>query len=115
MKVRIVCLMVLITALTTTGFAESEWTVLGKFKAGGSVKEIDVNRQVSKISFACTEGDIVIQSLAVSSDGKELPYTLSAKLGKGETQQLNVGNGIQCSKLKITDDGKGEYEVRIKR
>jgi len=104
----------LVAGFSTMATANSDWTVVAKLKAGGAAKEVDVNQKVSKVSFTCQNGEIVILKLEVISEGKTSPYSLGAKLKKDEAQQVRVGDSIQCSKLRIIDEGQGEYEVRVK-
>lgn len=107
--------MLLVVGFAFSVRADGEWTVIAKLKADGSTKEVDVNQQISKVSLTCKQGEVAIQKLEVISEGKTMPYSLGAKLKKGDAQQVSVGNSINCSKLRIADDGQGEYEVRIKK
>jgi len=107
--------MLLIMGFAASVSADGDWTVVAKLKADGSKKEVAVNQQVSKVSFTCKQGEVTIHTLEVISEGKPMPYSLGAKLKKDDAQQVSVGNSINCSKLRIADEGQGEYEVRIKK
>lgn len=99
--------------LITTTYA-NEWQTVAKLKAGGATKVIDVNQQISKVAVACMEGKVKIVSVEVESSGKKYPFSVGNELGKNETQQLTVGDKINCGKLHIADEGQGEYEVRVR-
>jgi len=106
---------VLAFGLAGNALAEKEWTTVGSVKAGTESKTIQVQQQVSKIAIQCTDGTVTIETLTVNDGTKNIPFTLSSRLNKDEIQQMTVGDKLHVSSIVVKGDGKGDYDVRIKK
>ena len=100
---------------TPPATAEKAGVKVAELNAGGQAKEIAVNQQVSKVVIKCTEGSVIINTVVVRDGGKTTPHTVGRRLEKGEEQQITVGKEVNCSGLRISDDGRGTYVVRVRK
>lgn len=108
-----ICLMSFCAMFAAT--AEKAGVKVAELNAGGQAKEIAVNQQVSKVVIKCTEGSVIINTVVVRDGGKTTPHTVGRRLEKGEEQQITVGKEVNCSGLRISDDGRGTYVVRVRK
>jgi hypothetical protein len=101
--------------VTGASMADKAGVKVGEFQAGGDAKEMAVNQQVSKVIIKCTDGSVIINTVVVRDGGNKTPHSVGARLNKGDTQQISVGDKVNCSGLRISDAGTGTYVVRVKK
>lgn len=95
--------------------ADKAGVKVAELTAGGDAKEVKVEQQVSKVVIACTEGSVIINTVVVRNGSQTTPHKVGARINKGETQQITVGDKVDCTGLRISDDGRGTYVVRVKK
>lgn len=107
-------LMVAVLLVAAGTVLAGDWATVAKLSAGGGPKEVEVNRPVSKIAIKCTEGSVIINTVVVRQGGQTTPHRVATRINKGDTQQISIGNKLQVTGLRISDDSNGKYEVRVK-
>ena len=107
--------LVVAVLMSMSVYADKAGVKVATLTAGGDAKEVAVNQQVSKVLIKCTEGSIIINTVAVRDGGNVTKHTVGARINKDEVQQITVGEKVNCSGLRISDDGRGQYEVRVKK
>lgn len=109
---------IVITSLLLFGagavYGDNVWTKIATLKAGVGVQELKVNRKISKVSITCTEGSVTVKTIEVVNNEKSFSFNVGNKLTKEQSQQITVGSALMCETLKITDDGNGRYEVKVR-
>jgi hypothetical protein len=108
-------LLALFALMSSAVMAEKEGVKVATLTAGGDAKEVAVNQQISKVVIKCIDGSVIINTVVVRDGGNKTPHSVGAKLNQGEEQQITVGNQVNCSGLRISDDGRGQYVVRVKK
>jgi hypothetical protein len=104
-----------VLALTSTlAFAGSGWHMVGAFDAGGEAKEMGVNRNCSVCLVKVTEGSVIINTVVVREGGKKTPHTVGQRIEKGDHREIDIGSKIYATGFRISDDGRGHYEVYVK-
>lgn len=106
---------VLMALVSTLVWADKAGVHVGTLTAGGDAKEVAVSQPVSKVVIKCTEGSIVINTVAVRDGGNVTKHSVGSRINKDEVQQITVGDKVNCTGLRISDDGRGTYEVRVKK
>jgi hypothetical protein len=96
-------------------YADKAGVKVATLTAGGDAKEVSVDQQISKVLIKCIDGNVIINTVAVRDGGNVTKHSVGAKINKGEVQQITVGEKVNCSGLRISDDGRGQYEVRVKK
>lgn len=114
MKTKRIGIVTVITLCMAAAAWAGDWHTVAKLDAGGGPKEVTVNRPVSKVAIKCTEGGVIINTVVVRQGGNTTPHRVATRINKDELQQISVGNRIQVTGLRISDDGNGKYEVRVK-
>jgi hypothetical protein len=108
-------IIIALALVTVDSMAEKAGVKVAELTAGGDAKEVEVNQQISKVLIKCTEGSVIINTVVVRDGGNKTPFTVGTRLNQGEEQQVTVGNNVNCSGLRISDDGRGKYVVRVKK
>ncbi len=94
--------------------AKPKWHTAGEFTAGKDAKEVPINHQISEVQIVCVEGSVIINTIVVREGSKTSPIRVAARLNKGDTHVVRVGDKINVSGLRISDDGRGRYVVRAR-
>ena len=105
----------MMVGFAASAYAEREWTTVGSVKAAEGTKEVRVNQAVSKVAIECTDGSVTITALTVRDGAKRIPFSFTSRLNKGEIQQVTIGDKINVSSIVIEDDGRGAYDVKVKK
>ena len=113
-RVYVIAAMLLFAGMSFAADDDKLWSLLGKFKAGADVKDVVVGKQISRVSFTCTEGTVTIKSIDVLSGGNVYTFHVGNALTAEKSQQVTVGNQLSCDSLRVTDDGTGSYEIRYR-
>lgn len=95
--------------------AKPKWHTAGEYAAGKDAKEVPINHQISEVQIACIEGSVIINTIVVREGSKTTPIRVAARLNKGDTHVVRVGDKINVSGLRISDDGRGRYVVRARQ
>lgn len=94
--------------------AGSGWHKVASLDAGGEAKEVAVNRNCSVCLVKVTDGSVIINTVVVREGEKKTPHTVGARIEKGGNQEIGIGSKTYVTGFRISDDGKGHYEVYVK-
>lgn len=111
----ILTVMLLVVLCSFESMAEKSGIKVASLTAGGDAKEVEVNQQISKVLLTCTEGSVIINTVVMRDGSNKTPFTIGTRLNKDEVQQISVGDKVNCSGLRISDDGRGTYDVHVKK
>jgi hypothetical protein len=112
MKIRFLLLAFAFTA--SIALAGGGWHRVGDFDAGGDAKEAGVNRNCSKALVKVTDGSVIINTVVVREKDKATPFTIGARLEKGEDRVIELGGERYVTGLRVSDDGRGHYQLFVK-
>ena len=115
--------LVLVASLVLAGFflapnaqARNKFWKQTTLNAGGGAKEVSVNKKVHYIKIYCKDGSVTINTIVVREGGKKTPIKATTPLQKGQHQVWEISGGPkQITGLRISDGGKGTYDVLLKR
>ncbi|HMP72996.1 MAG TPA: hypothetical protein PKE55_06985 [Kiritimatiellia bacterium] len=99
----------------SSAHAERGWTTVATLTAGGDAKEVTFTQEVSRVMITCTEGSVIINTVVVREGTKTTPHRVGTRINKDESQQIRVGDRLNVTGLRISDDGRGEYTVKVRR
>ncbi len=89
------------------------WTEIAQQHAGGGAKEVPVNRDISRVQIVCQDAPVIINTVVMREGGKKTPFTLGKRFSAGETFVISLGGKHHVTGLRISDDLKGGYLVRV--
>jgi len=113
MKKWAVAWMVLVLG-TTAALAGSKWTTVGTLTAGGSAKEVGVNRSIETVQIECTDGTVIVNTVVIREGAAKTPITVAQRFNAGDKRDLAVGGKRNVTGLRISDGGRGSYTIRVK-
>ncbi len=96
---------------TTGAWAGGDWHKLGELTKGG---RLPVNRQVSVCRLECVEGVATVNTLVVFDGDKKRGIPVTAKLQKGETREVQLGDKVNVSELGMSLETNGRLAVYVK-
>ncbi len=102
----------LLSLLLVPGSAFS-WTQISQQHAGGGAKEVPVNRDISRVQIVCQGAPVIINTVVMREGGKKTPFTLGKRFAVNEAFVLSLGGKHHVTGLRISDDLKGSYLVRV--
>lgn len=109
-------MMLAVLLIGVTGVhADKDWKKVATLTAGGEAKEVDINQEVSRVMITCTEGSVIVNTVVVREGSKTTPHRVGARINHKESQQIRIGDKLPVTGLRISDDGRGTYVVKIKR
>jgi hypothetical protein len=109
-----ICLWLVAMGLAAgVALADKGWSKIGSVK-GGETITLKVNQSISRVAVKCTEGAIEVESIIVATADRKIPFKMNAKLAKGETQPVSVGNAIDCRELVVEISGQGAVDVSVR-
>ena len=102
----------LVVLMGTTGaWAGGGWHKIGELTKGG---RLPVNRQVSACRLECVEGVATINTLVVFDGDNKRGIPLTAKLQKGESQEVPLGKKVNVSEIGMSLETNGRLAVYVK-
>lgn len=112
-----VFLMVVLSAVNVAEAKRSGsgWTRVGEYASGTSAKEVGVGREISRVRITCTEGSVIINTVVIRQGGQTTPVRVARRLATGESHEITVGNKVNVTGLRISDDGRGRYRVEVRK
>ena len=89
---------------------------VGSYTAGGSAKETGApsSRPIRKVRIVATSGSVIVNTVVVREGGAKTPHTLAVRLAAGESREIDLGSARRVTGLRISDGGKGTYEVQVR-
>ena len=96
---------------TMSAWAGDYWHKIGELTKGG---RLPVNRQVSAVRLECAEGVATINTLVVFDGANKRGIPVTAKLQKGETRDISLGNKVNVTELGMSLETTGRLAVYIK-
>ena len=89
---------------------------VGSYTAGGSAKETGApsSRPIRKVRIVATSGSVIVNTVVVREGGAKTPHTLAVRLAAGESREIDLGSARNVTGLRISDGGKGTYEVQVR-
>jgi hypothetical protein len=106
---------VVLAIIPLMAMADKAGVKVAELASGGDAKEVEVNQQISKVIITCTEGSVIINTIVVRDGNNATPFKVGVRLNKDEVQKISVGDEVNCTGLRISDDGRGTYVVRVKK
>ena len=109
----------LFIALLAAGFLSQSalaggWHKVGSFTAGGDAKEMGVDRNCSACLIKVTEGSVIINTVVVREKSSKDPIKVGERIEKGGSKEIDVGDKLYVKGCRISDDGRGKYDVYVK-
>jgi len=95
----------------TSAWARDEWHKIGELTKGG---RLPVNQQISVCRLECVEGVAIVNTLVVFDGDNKRGIPLRAKLQKGETRDVPVGDKVTVTELGMSLETKGRLAVYVK-
>lgn len=95
----------------TSAWAREEWHKVGELTKGG---RLPVNQQVSVCRLECVEGVAIINTLVVFDGDNKRGLPVTAKLKKGETRDVTLGDKVKVSELGMSLETNGRLVVYVK-
>ena len=95
----------------TSVWARDEWHKIGELTKGG---RLPIKQQVSVCRLECVEGVAVINTLVVFDGDNKRGIPVTAKLKKGETRDVTLGDKIKVSELGMSLETNGRLAVYVK-
>ena len=89
---------------------------VGSYTAGGSAKETGApsSRPIRKVRIVATSGSVIVNTVVVRESGAKTPHTLAVRLAAGESREIDLGSARNVTGLRISDGGKGTYEIQVR-
>lgn len=89
---------------------------VGSYTAGGSAKETGApsSRPIRKVRIVATSGSVIVNTVVVREGGAKTPHTLAVRLAAGESREIDLGSARNVTGLRISDGGKGTYEIQVR-
>ena len=89
---------------------------VGSYTAGGSAKETGApsGRPIRKVRIVATSGSVIVNTVVVREGASKTPHTLAVRLAAGESREIDLGSARNVTGLRISDGGKGTYEVQVR-
>ena len=89
---------------------------VGSYTVGGSAKETGApsSRPIRKVRIVATSGSVIVNTVVVREGGAKTPHTLAVRLAAGESREIDLGSARRVTGLRISDGGKGTYEVQVR-
>jgi len=117
MRGTILGLLAAVVALACCGVAQAgdDWDRVASLTAGGDAKEVAINKGAKHILIKVKEGEVVINTVVVREGGNKTPYTVARKIAAGDHHIIDLPAKIMVSGLRISDAGRGAYEVHVRR
>lgn len=98
-----------------SGLAAGGWTRIGEAKAGGDAKEFAGAGQADTVRILSREGTVVINTLVVREGSGRESFRVSRRLNAGESVEIPLGRHRNISGLRVSDSGRGLYEVQVRK
>ncbi len=112
----VLILVTVITALfALNARAGDDWKTIAELTAGGDAKEVEYSGAISKLKIECTSGSVIINTVVIRKGGDKLPFKVGARIESGKTQLVTVGDQQGVTGLRVSDDGRGTYKVRVRK
>jgi len=90
------------------------WTRVGEAQAGGDAKEFGTSGRADTVRILCREGIVVINTLVVREGGQHEPFRVTRRLNAGESVEIPLGRLRDVTGFRISDSGRGRYEVQMR-
>ncbi len=103
----------LVSCLLLVPCSAFSWTEISQQHAGGGAKEVAVNRDITKVQFTCRDAPVIINTVVMREGGRKTPFRIGKKFAVNETFVLSLGGRHHVTGLRISDDLKGRYVVRV--
>jgi len=118
MNSRIVWALVGLTACLILGVSDVEakknWKKLATLTAGGGAKEVAVNMDCDQFLIHIKEGPVIINTIVVREGSKTTPIRIGQRFEKGQKHEFSIPSKVRVTGLRISDDGRGQYEVFVR-
>ncbi len=111
-KIQIIATTLILSLIAGLGNALA-WSDLTRLTAGGKAKEVAVNRQISRLMIICQDAPVIINTVVVREGGKKTSHTIGKRFNVNEQFILEVGGARQVTGFRISDDLKGNYQLRV--
>jgi hypothetical protein len=95
----------------TSAWAGDEWQKIGELTKGG---KLPVNKQISACRLESVEGVAIVNTLVVFDGDNKRGIPVRAKLQKGETRDVPVGDKVKVTELGMSLETKGRLAVYVK-
>ncbi|MCC5845820.1 MAG: hypothetical protein JJU05_16350 [Verrucomicrobia bacterium] len=95
-------------------FVMGSWTRVGEAQAGGDAKEFGASGRADTVRILCKEGFVVINTLVVREGSERESFRVTRRLTAGESVEISLGSLRNVTGLRISDSGRGRYEVQMR-
>ena len=109
----------LVVAGTMTVEAKSSrWHKIASLSANGKdAQEVAIPSDrpaISVIRIVVTEGSVIINTIVVRKGNDKDAITVGDRIEKGNFKEISVGDAVPATGLRISHDGRGQYDVEVK-
>lgn len=109
----------LVVAGTMTVEAKSSrWHKIASLSANGKdAQEVAIpsdRPSISVIRIVVTEGSVIINTIVVRKGNDKDAITVGERIEKGNFKEISVGDAVPATGLRISHDGRGQYDVEVK-
>ncbi len=89
------------------------WVEISRLHAGGGAKEVAVNRDISRVQVICQDAPVIINTVVMREGAGKTPFRLGKRFSVNEEFILSLGGRHHVTGLRISDDLKGSYLIRV--
>ena len=99
-----------ISVKTPKGFVRA-----GSFTAGGAAKEMGIptSKPIKKIRIVAISGSVIVNTVVLREGSTTKKYPLAVRIAPGESREIDLGRGRKATGIRISDGGKGTYNVYV--
>jgi hypothetical protein len=94
--------------------ADKKWLKLASLSAGSGAKEVAVNRECREFQIRIKEGSVIFNTIVVREGGKTTPIRVARRFEKGGKHEFVLPAKTHVTGLRISDDGRGQYDVFVR-